>query len=72
MVECAVCGKELVEEEIQENLKYLTREDRVLSGETSHFKHIHVTHYFCSKECKEEFMDQRYGKVEIGLPLEEE
>jgi endogenous inhibitor of DNA gyrase (YacG/DUF329 family) len=71
MVECANCGKELVEEEIPDDLEYITREDRVLPGETSHFKHIRVTYYFCSKECKEEFMEKRYGEAESEFPFEE-
>lgn len=50
---CSVCDKIILE--LQENLTYKTRIDRRLPGETSHFKHIHVTYYFCSEECREKF-----------------
>lgn len=51
---CSVCDK--IIQEPQEDLKYRTRIDRRLPGETSHFKHIHVTYYFCSPECMEKFL----------------
>ncbi|MFX1476158.1 MAG: hypothetical protein ACFFCO_11865 [Promethearchaeota archaeon] len=50
---CPVCDKLI--QELKEDLIYRTRIDRRLPGETSHFKHIHVTYYFCSPECREKF-----------------
>ncbi len=50
---CSVCDKPI--QETREDLAYITRIDRRLPGETSHFKHIRVTYYFCSPECKEKF-----------------
>jgi hypothetical protein len=40
----------------QADLTYKTRIDRRLPGETSHFKHIHITYYFCSQACLEKFL----------------
>ncbi len=54
---CAVCDKTI--KEPQEDLTHRTRIDRRLPGETSHFKHIHVTYYFCNKACREKFFSSK-------------
>ncbi|MHA1732097.1 MAG: hypothetical protein ACTSU5_09140 [Promethearchaeota archaeon] len=42
-------------------IAYHTRIDRRLPGETSHFKHIHVTYYFCSQSCRDRFLEEKYS-----------
>lgn len=66
-IKCAVCAKNILIpiEQINEELKYSTRIDKRLPGETSHFKHLHVTYYFCSEECKKEFIRER--DKDLGL-----
>ena len=57
---CAVCGKEITnfKDEDEDKLSYSTRIDKKLPGETSHFKHLHVTYYFCSEKCAREFFGE--------------
>ena len=57
---CTVCLKEITEikEEDEDKLIYKTRIDKELPGEKSHFKHLHVTFYFCSQECADEFFKE--------------
>ncbi|MHA1382728.1 MAG: hypothetical protein ACTSR3_03120 [Candidatus Helarchaeota archaeon] len=57
---CAVCSKEITEikDEDVNKLVYKTRIDKKLPGEKSHFKHLHVTYYFCSQKCADEFFKE--------------
>lgn len=67
---CAICRKDIPE--LDENLTYKTRIDKKLPGEKSHFKHLHVTYMFCSKECKEEFEKERDGDLPEFELIEED
>ena len=68
-VKCAVYRSKIPIpiEEIEEELKESTRIDKKLPGETSHFKHIHVTYYFCSNDCKTAFMLERDKSLNSNL-----
>lgn len=67
IITCKNCGKEIHPD--SENAEtYETRIDRKLPGETSHFKHIHVTYYFCNKKCKDEYLNSPEPSSLDGSP----
>ncbi|MHA1835873.1 MAG: hypothetical protein ACTSYQ_02955, partial [Candidatus Odinarchaeia archaeon] len=54
---CLICGKEIDED--SNKMICHDRYDIALPFEKSHFKHIHVTFYVCSKECENEYYKNR-------------
>ena len=59
---CAVCQKKIPELTAElDELAYVTRIDRKLPFDKSHFKHIRVTYFFCSKTCETQFFQELDG-----------
>lgn len=64
-IKCAVCLKiitESIDKLEEKKLIYRTRIDKRLPGEKSHFKHYHVSYFFCSEKCSEEFFKESIDK----------
>lgn len=70
IIRCSVCNKELKDFKPEEKKYriYRTRIDRKLPGETSHFKHIHVTYIFCSEACYEKYIEEGREVIQNKYP----
>lgn len=67
---CEQCGKPIAEPHASPVIH--DRVDRVLPGDPSHFKHIHVTYWFCSETCKKAYLDENDGAFPRAVREEKE